>query len=269
MKDVQSEKDSRGLTLNAVGISGLAWPVTVKSLEGTNQHTAAVFQLATRCPAEQKGIHMSRLVEALDLVTATSALDMCALALVICSMSGEDWVNIRAEFDYFSKVFAPASGRPSPLHVRVAEEVALDETGLSRSIEVIVPITTLCPCSKEISDYGAHNQRSSVQITVVPSNEDACPHFEQLIEMAKKSGSAQVYPLVKRCDEREITMQAFDNPKFVEDVVRDLALRLLQREDLYSFHVKCTSIESIHAHQAFAEYSWTRGDGAEEEIENG
>lgn len=268
MKDIQSEKDSRGIELNCVGIKGLCYPIRVLDSEHNLRHTSGIFTMTTRCPAHQRGVHMSRFVEAINMINMDTHLCVKNLALVTSSLTGQENVRVSVEYDYFVPLKAPVTEYPSLIHVQVCEEAVMDNDGIYLARHVKVPVTTLCPCSKEISEYGAHNQRTMVKLSIVPGLDFEGPSIDDMLKWTLMSGSAPVYPLLKRVDEKHVTEQAYNNPKFVEDVVRDLAVFLQEREEIYSFGVECTSLESIHDHQAFASYAWSRGDDEETEDED-
>lgn len=261
MKDVHATKDQRGIPLPSVGIQGLTYPIRVKDKLGDIRHTTGKFTLSVGCPANQRGIHMSRLVGGVNTTLTHSALDMFDLSRAVNKMCETQQSNVSVEFPYFTPVTTPVTNSVSLLHVKVVEEVTSDAFhGEEYTLVVSVPVMTLCPCSKEISDYGAHNQRSYVNLQVSYVDHFDKPHFEDIITWALEAGSAPIYPLLKRPDERHVTMQAHDNPKFVEDVVRDLALKVQGDARIHSFNIKVISDESIHNHQAFAEFDYLRGD---------
>jgi MptA/FolE2 family GTP cyclohydrolase len=203
-------------------------------------------------PAEVKGTHMSRFIEVLEELAPDlrNTIDFLAMARRVRARLGAANAAIEARFPYFVRKVAPVSRAASLLDCDVAwraECGPADACELSMGVET--PVTSLCPCSREISDYGAHNQRSSVRIDARLS--EAMP-VEHLVAIAESAASCEVYGLLKRADEKHVTERAYDNPKFVEDLVRDVALALAREPRVLGYVVEAENFESIHNHSAFA-----------------
>ncbi len=251
MQDLQRDPDRRGIPLQKAGVRGLKMPAHC-----AGQATVLEADLSVSVPADQRGTHMSRFVECLveekDRIEATS-IDAFH-ALVRGRLEAEE-AQLTLRFPYFIDRAAPVSGASAPFDVEVALHA---EGGVTPRtfIELQVAITSLCPCSKAISDYGAHNQRGTVSIKVRFSG--AAPRIEDLVAIAEASASAPLYPLLKRPDERHVTMQAYDNPAFVEDIARGVAEGLQNDSRVLAFEVEVVNAESIHNHDAFAEVRWER-----------
>jgi GTP cyclohydrolase I len=249
--DVQNSPDSRRIPIDKVGIKGIRHPVKVRDRSGGEQHTIAIFNMYVNLPHNFKGTHMSRFVEILNQheyeITVESFKRMLSeMVLLLEAKSG----HIEMNFPYFITKSAPISGVQSLMDydVSLIGEIR-DRTPPSMRIKVVVPVTSLCPCSKEISNYGAHNQRSHVTLDV---RTKGFVWIEDLIDVVEKEASCQVYGLLKRPDEKYVTERAYDNPKFVEDMVRDVARRLSQDERIHAYVVESENFESIHNHSAYA-----------------
>jgi GTP cyclohydrolase FolE2 len=250
LQDIQSRPDSRNLRIDAVGIKGIRYPVTIQA-RGTLVPTVATLSMTVALEATDKGTHMSRFVELLE--GQREALTASRFARLVAGMlerlqapSG----SIEMRFPYFVRKAAPVSGAQSRLDYEVTWTGTVSEEGMySFVMSVVVPATSLCPCSKEISDYGAHNQRSCITIRAQVLDEVS---IEDLIGIAERSASCEVYGLLKRPDEKYVTERAYDNAKFVEDIVRDAALALNQDSRIGPYVVEVENFESIHNHSAFA-----------------
>jgi len=247
--DTQSARDDRHLAIQRVGVRGVRYPVQLR-IEGAVVPTVADWSLDVALPAEQKGTHMSRFVAWLDAID--DPLDAATLrreATRMLALLGADAGRIEASFPFFLRKRAPVSGVESLLEYQGRFVV---EAAKSESIvwaEVVVPVKSLCPCSKEISDYGAHNQRSHVTIRVEALGELS---WLELVRFAEDSASAEIWSSLKRADEKWITERAYENPKFVEDMVRDVALKLNADARIGRYSVDVENFESIHAHSAIA-----------------
>jgi GTP cyclohydrolase I len=256
LPDIQATPDTRGIAIDQVGVSDLRYPIQVTDHEGNPFPTVATISMSVHLPHQFKGTHMSRFLEVLSKhegeVTSRTLPDI--LHDLKQQLHAEE-AHIEVAFTYFVTKNAPVSGAPAKV---ACDCVFMGTSNGSRDdlvLRVTVPITTLCPCSKEISDYGAHNQRGYLTMEVRPrSKGSGCELIliEELIEVAERSGSAPIYALLKRTDERHVTMQAYDNPVFVEDVVRNAAALLRADKRVASFTVKAVNHESIHDHNAFA-----------------
>jgi len=250
--DTQSARDHRRLAIQRVGVKDLRYPLTLR-VAGAAQSCAATWALDVALPAEQKGTHMSRFIALLDELQASgSVLDAAGLReahQAMLARLGAESGRIEAEFAFFLRKRAPVSGLASLLDYR-GRWVAESRGGHTVVwAEVGVPVKSLCPCSKEISDYGAHNQRALVTIRV----ELLQPiEWHELVRFAEDEASSEVWPMLKRTDEKWVTERAYENPKFVEDLVRDVALRLERDGRVGRYAVDVENIESIHNHSAYA-----------------
>ena len=257
LPDIQATGDTRGIAIDRVGISDLRYPIQVMDRQGNPLPTVATISMSVHLPHHFKGTHMSRFLEVLS--KHEEEVTMRALPEILHDLRRRldaAEAHIEVAFTYFVTKQAPVSGA----RAKVGSEVVLLGTASDRADEfvlrVTVPVTTLCPCSREISDYGAHNQRGYVTMEVRPRQRPdggwELVWIEELIAVAERSASAPVYALLKRPDERHVTMQAFDNPVFVEDVVRNAAALLKADPRIASFSVRAVNQESIHDHNAFA-----------------
>ena len=251
LEDVQSQRDGRGIEIDEVGICDLRMPVQVLARSGSSHSTVAEVEMTVDLAPDVKGTHMSRFVEVFHTSTSTlSPQTVGKLAEQIRARLDSARAVIRIDFPYFITREAPVTGLAAPVEYRGHLEAAVGATTEVR-VGVRTPVTSLCPCSKEISDYGAHNQRGYVEIdvTCVPGS---FVYLEDLIDVAEQSASAPIYSLLKRPDERHVTMQAYENPAFVEDIARDAALLLKADDRIAAFTVRVTNLESIHSHSAVA-----------------
>jgi GTP cyclohydrolase I len=263
IQDVQSGVDTRGVAIDEVGIEELAYPITVFGRDGADQRTVAQVAMAVQLAHHVRGVHMSRFVEILhefaDEIDESRFLEM---ALETRSRLDSDTAQIRLRFPYFLERSAPVSSMSSMMEYGCSLTARSDADATELAVGVRVPITSLCPCSKEISDYGAHNQRGYVEIEASSpwrAGEASGIWLEDLIDVAEAAGSAPIFPLLKRTDERELTMRAYDNPAFVEDIVRDVAVALRDDVRVARFSVRVSNQESIHNHSAVAQVSGSRG----------
>jgi GTP cyclohydrolase I len=253
--DTQSGPDGRHLAIQRVGVKDLHYPLQIL-VAGAVQATTARWSLDVALPAERKGTHMSRFVGWLDALEVP--LDLAALReqhAAMLARLGARAGRVEAAFSFFLRKRAPVSGVQSLLDYRgrwIAETCAAPAPGAQATTvwaEVTVPVKSLCPCSKEIADYGAHNQRSLVTIRV----ELLQPlPWHELVRFAEDSASSELWPLLKRSDEKWVTERAYENPKFVEDLVRDVALRLAADARVGRYFVEVENFESIHNHSAYA-----------------
>ena len=248
--DVQSRKDTREIAINKVGIKDIRHPIRVKDRSVGEQHTIAVFSMYVFLPHNFKGTHMSRFVEILNMhereITVESFKDM--LSEMVERLESEAGY-IEMSFPYFVNKKAPISGVESLLDYQVSLIGEYTNGKARMSIKIVIPVTSLCPCSKSISDRGAHNQRSHVTITVRAND---FVWIEELIDLVEQEASCELYGLLKRPDEKYVTERAYDNPKFVEDMVRDVAGSLNADERIEAYTVESENFESIHNHSAYA-----------------
>ena len=248
--DTQSGRDERHLAIQQVGIKRVRYPLQLR-IGAAAQPTVALWSLDVALPAEQKGTHMSRFVAWLDALDGP--LDAAGLRRAGAAMLDRLHATrgrIEASFPFFLRKRAPVSGVESQLEYqgRWIADVGVDDATTIWA-EVVVPVKSLCPCSKEISDYGAHNQRSNVTIRVEILQDVA---WTELVRFAEDSASCEIWPMLKRADEKWVTERAYENPKFVEDLVRDVALRLNADARIGRYSVEVENFESIHNHSAYA-----------------
>lgn len=250
IEDVQNLPDARRLAIDRVGIKSIRHPVKVKDKTGSVQHTVAMFNMYVHLPHNFKGTHMSRFVEILN----TNELEISVESFE--GMSREMVKRLQAEagyiemtFPYFINKSAPISGVQSLLDYEVSFIGEIKNGKFDITIRILIPVTSLCPCSKKISAYGAHNQRSHVTVSARVND---FIWVEDLITMVEDQASSQLYGLLKRPDEKFVTERAYDNPKFVEDMVRDIAAAFNDEPRIRSYVVECENFESIHNHSAYA-----------------
>ena len=249
VEDVQGRADTRRLPINRVGIKEIRHPVRVKDRSAGEQHTIATFNMYVSLPHNFKGTHMSRFVEILHAEREISVESFRAMLATMTERLEADAGHIEMSFPFFVMKRAPISGVESLMdyHASLIGERRGGQTDMW--VKVVVPVTSLCPCSKRISDYGAHNQRSHVTITARLRDH---MWIEELIEIAESEASCELYGILKRPDEKYVTERAYDNPKFVEDMVRDVATRLNADERIAAYVVESENFESIHNHSAYA-----------------
>jgi GTP cyclohydrolase I len=249
VEDVQARADNRHLPINRVGIKDISHPVRVKDRSAGEQHTIATFNMYVSLPHNFKGTHMSRFVEILHTEREISVESFRHMLESMTERLEADAGHIEMSFPFFIMKRAPVSGVESLMDYR-ASLIGERRDGITDLwVRVVVPVTSLCPCSKRISDYGAHNQRSHVTITAQLSEH---MWIEELIEIAEQEASCELYGILKRPDEKYVTERAYDNPKFVEDMVRDVATRLNAEARIVAYVVESENFESIHNHSAYA-----------------
>ena len=247
--DVQSRRDERQVAIDKAGIRDLAHPVRVSDRSRREQHTVARVSMSVELPKHFKGTHMSRFIEILHREREISVADLSALLQETAARLEADAAHVEIEFPFFVMKRAPVSGVESLMDYRVTLSGTRRDGVDRRSIRVVVPVTSLCPCSKKISERGAHNQRSHVTIT---AQLRGSMWIEDLIDIAESEASSELYAILKRPDEKFVTERAYDNPKFVEDLVRDVALRLDREPQIAAYRVEVENFESIHNHSAYA-----------------
>lgn len=248
--DVQNFADTRNLAINKVGIKSIRHPVQVKDKAEGVQHTVATFNMYVHLPHNFKGTHMSRFVQILNSHEREISVESfrTILSEMVQRLEAESG-HIEMSFPYFINKTAPVSGVQSLLDYDVTLIGEVKGGEISLRVKVLVPVTSLCPCSKKISAYGAHNQRSHVTINAEISG---MVWIEDLVQIVESEASAELYGLLKRPDEKYVTERAYDNPKFVEDMVRDVAARLNADHRILSYVVESENFESIHNHSAYA-----------------
>ncbi len=254
MKDIQNLEDTREVDIQKVGIKHIELPLIIQRKNNSNQVVCAEARVSVSLPREYKGTHMSRFVEVLSEWRNKNLLGVdikgCLEKIIkkLHAQSGE----LEFRFKYFIDKVSPVTGLTAPMSYDCSFEGRISEdNGYKFILGVVVPVTTLCPCSKEISDNGAHNQRAFISVKV-SYPEDEHIWIEDLIDMVEGCASCPVYPLLKRKDEKYVTEKAWDNPKFVEDVLRDVVVKLRKHPVVKEFEVECEAFESIHNHSAWA-----------------
>jgi GTP cyclohydrolase I len=254
LEDVQGRPDSRELTIAAAGVRSVRHPLTFVDRDGVAQHTVAQCDLSVQVPKDVKGAHMSRFIELLgEREDALSVATIRQFAAAMNSRLNAERGQLSLSFPWFVKKAAPVSGVVSMMDYSVTLKAWCHEEAARVLLSVAVPATSLCPCSKDISDYGAHNQRSVITISVEPDMHSGAEIFiEDLIDLAESAASSPVYGVLKRPDEKFVTEAAYDTPKFVEDLVRDVAGPLDSDARIAAYSVDVENFESIHNHSAFA-----------------
>lgn len=257
LADIQGATPAIELRIDWVGVSQLRQPLMVLDRSHSKQETVAVLMLAVDLGASQRGAHLSRFLDILaeadnEFTTRTAGRLLAEMKQRLSATAA----RTVAAFPYFVEKRAPVTGARGLLDIASTFTFTDRGAGVEFVLEVTVPVTTLCPCSREVSDYGAHNQRCDVTIGIRTSadgdSEESIVWIEDLVELVEANASAPIYPALKRPDERFVTMQAYDNPAFVEDVVRGVAAGLAADPRVTDFCVEASSDESIHNHRAFA-----------------
>lgn len=250
MADVQGSRDTRQIPIDKVGIKDIRHPVVIKDRTGKEQHTVATFNMYVSLPQHFKGTHMSRFVRILnqhdfEITVDTFKTMLGEMVEILEAESG----HIEMSFPFFVNKKAPVSGIESLIDYEVTFIGEISSGKPSMNVKVLVPATSLCPCSKEISEYGAHNQRSHITVNAKPAG---FLWIEDIIDIVEQEASCELFGLLKRPDEKYVTERAYDNPKFVEDLVRDVANRLNDDERILSYILEAENFESIHNHSAYA-----------------
>lgn len=252
MKDVQNMRDERNIEIDRVGVKNVKYPITVLDRTKGFQNTVASINMYVSLPHNYKGTHMSRFLEILH--SNQRMISMRNFAQILREMKerlNAESARLEVTFPYFIRKDAPVSGTPGYMEYMCGFAGEMDDAkGVKNfTVSVTVPVTTLCPCSREISEQGAHNQRGFVKVSV-----DFKRFFwiEDLIALIEESSSCDIYSVLKREDEKFVTEKAFQNPKFVEDVVRDVAKRLMEHENVTHYTIEAENFESIHNHSAYA-----------------
>ncbi len=250
MEDVQNLADTRRIPINKVGIKDIRHPVRIRDRSGGEQHTIANFNMYVNLPHNFKGTHMSRFVEILNQHEREISVKSFKDILIEMTEKLEaEAGHIEMSFPYFINKTAPVSGVQSLLDYDVTFIGEFRKGKPAITVKILVPVTSLCPCSKQISDYGAHNQRSHVTIT---ARINRFVWIEEIIDLVEQEASCELYGLLKRPDEKFVTERAYDNPKFVEDMVRDVAAHLNADKRIDAYVVESENFESIHNHSAYA-----------------
>ena len=250
IEDVQNSEDTRRIGIDRVGIKSIRHPILFRQRDGGVQASIALFDMTVNLSHDQKGTHMSRFVEILN--EELEELDIRSFPQVIADMTARLEAErgfIEARFPFFVRKKAPVTGASSWLDYEITLTGEWIEGVAKLWLKVVVPVTSLCPCSKKISDYGAHNQRSHVTLTI---QSEETVWVEDLIELIERQASSQIYGLLKRADEKYVTERAYNNPKFVEDIVRDIANDLNYHPSIRYYKLETENFESIHNHSAYA-----------------
>lgn len=253
LPDVQSLSDARGIAIQKVGVSEVSVPLSVKTKSGKIQHVDANAKISVSLSSEQKGTHMSRFMMLLAKwsETETIGLDLSShLAQTLELLEAEN-AEIELSFNYYVDKTAPVSGFTAPMPI----PCTLITNNSKTEIRLTVPVTTLCPCSKEISKYGAHNQRALIDCSMEFTSP---PYVEDIVAMLEECASCALFPILKREDEKFVTETQYENPRFAEDVLREAVLRLRKLEEVTKYSVEVKTLESIHAHNAFCFHSETK-----------
>tara|TARA_R110000850_G_scaffold51455_21_gene124998 strand:+ start:4719 stop:5576 length:858 start_codon:yes stop_codon:yes gene_type:complete len=251
LTDTQNEPDSRNLAIDRVGVKDLKYPIRIRDKEKSEQNTVATFSMAVDLPKEYKGTHMSRFVEALN--SHGPALDVHSIAALPAEMLERldaQRAHVELRFPFFLEKSAPVTGKVGMMDYEVIFDIDGSRNEQDFIVTILVPVTTLCPCSKAISARGAHNQRGIVTYSVRFTDEPIW--IEDLIRLVESCASSELYSLLKRPDEKHVTEAAYDNPVFVEDLVRNVAAASEEQEGIAWYRVEAENFESIHNHNAYA-----------------
>jgi len=255
MPDMQQSRDTRNIAIDKVGVKDIRYPIVVQDKHLEHQHTVARVNMFVDLPHHFKGTHMSRFIEVLNLYHGEISVENLETILTEMKRRLEAGrAHLELEFPYFIEKRAPASGARGLMEYQCRMIGSLGQQ-FDFVLEVSVPVTSLCPCSKEISERGAHNQRSLVNVQIRYMDH---VWLEDLIEWVESCASAPVYSLLKREDEKAVTEQAYDNPMFVEDMVRAITEKLKSVPGITWFRVQCENFESIHNHSAYAQVEFNR-----------
>ena len=253
MKDVQNSQDTRNVDIQKVGISNIDLPLIIQRKSDAEQVVSGTARVTVSLPRDYKGTHMSRFVEVLNEWRTKNLLGVdvkgCLEKIIkkLHAQSGE----LKFKFKYFINKKAPVTKLSAPMCYECSFHGIIDKDNYKFILGVKVPVTTLCPCSKEISDYGAHNQRAMISVKVsYPETEHIW--IEDLIEIVESCASCPLYSILKRQDEKYVTERAWENPRFVEDVLREVVIKLREHPVISEFEVECEAFESIHNHSAWA-----------------
>jgi len=260
MRDIASEGDTRGIDIDRVGIRQLHLPIMIREKSGRLAHILGQIDAAVQLPHYERGTHMSRFVQILMQWSkkAVSFVEMEQMTREIAAAFAAPAAQVVLSFRYFLDKKAPATQEPCQLDYECRFIAELKGEAYTFTLGVTVPIMIVCPCSLEISEFGAHSQRALLTVHL-RSRPGLIIWLEDLIPLLEKQGSSEIYPVLKRADEKTVTETAFQKPKFVEDVVRDTVLALRELEGVIAYSVECESLESIHNHIAYAYAEGTNG----------
>lgn len=263
LADVQAAPDNRGIALDEVGVEDLRYPVLVADSQGAKRETVAAVAMSVTLGPDVKGAHLSRFIEVLhssrEQLTSSAVI---SLADELRERMESTSARVHLVFPYFLEREAPVTRSRAFVEYTCAIAVNSSTAGAQLMLSAKVPVTSVCPCSKAISDRGAHNQRGHITIEVQPSNHASDLWFEEMINIAEGAASSPIYTLLKRPDERHLTMASYDHPVFVEDMVRSVCEVLAASDRITAYRVRAVNDESIHNHAAYAAVSWTSPNGA-------
>ncbi len=252
LPDTQNKKDTRQIIIDKVGVKDIVHPITYIDRDGGKNPTVGNFTMTVTLPQHVKGTHMSRFIEILNEGPCEFSIDnFDRMINKVRTKLESDTAHIMLDFSFFRKKKAPSSQVESMMDYQTTLYGILDKGESEVMMKVVVPVTSLCPCSKSISKYGAHNQRSHITIKVKTAK-DKTLHIEDLIDLAERKASCELYAILKRDDEKFVTERAYDNPAFVEDLVRDIALELNNDNRINYYRLESENFESIHNHSAYA-----------------
>ena len=253
MIDIQNLEDNREVDIQKVGVKHVEMPLTIQRKNNSNQIVYAKARVCVSLPKRYKGTHMSRFIEILNEWQTKNLLGVDikgCLEKIIKRLHAESG-ELEFKFKYFINKKSPVTENVAPMSYDCSFEGIIHNGNYKFILGVIVPVTTLCPCSKEISDNGAHNQRAMISVKVTYDESEQI-WLEDLIELVESCASCPLYPLLKRKDEKFVTEKAYENPKFVEDILRDVVVKLRNHKTVKGFEVDCEAFESIHNHSAWA-----------------
>ena len=252
LPDTQNTKDIRNIVINQVGIKDILHPIKFVNRDSESHPTIANFTMTVRLPENVKGTHMSRFIEILNDGECSFGIDtfMNLVQTVADKLDSSD-AQIIVDFPFFRNKKAPSSGVESLLDYKVSLTGTIINGEPELTLKVVVPVTSLCPCSKSISKYGAHNQRSHITIEAKAAKGETI-YLEDLIDLAEEKASSELYAILKRDDEKVVTERAYENPAFVEDIVRDIAVELNANKKVNFYCLESENFESIHNHSAYA-----------------
>lgn len=252
LPDTQNKVDTRQIVIDKVGIKDISHPITYIDRDGNRMPTIGNFTMTVTLPEDVKGTHMSRFIEILNNGPCEfNSANFDRIIDKVRERLDSDTAHITLDFPFFRKKQAPSSGVESMMDYQVTLYGVLDKGESEVMMKVVVPVTSLCPCSKSISKYGAHNQRSHITIKA-KANKGQVLYIEDLIDLAERKASCELYAILKRDDEKHVTERAYDNPAFVEDLVRDIALELNNDDRINYYRLESENFESIHNHSAYA-----------------
>ena len=252
LPDTQNTKDLRNIVINQVGIKDIKHPINFINRDMESFPSIGNFTMTVRLPENVKGTHMSRFIEILNANECTFSIEsFMDLVQSVAEKLDSNTARIVVDFPFFRNKSAPSSGVKSLLDYQATLIGDIKDGEANLSVKVVVPVTSLCPCSKSISKYGAHNQRSHITIEAKAS-EGSVVHLENLIDLAEQKASSELYAILKRDDEKVVTERAYENPAFVEDIVRDIAVELNEDKKINYYSLESENFESIHNHSAYA-----------------